>query len=276
METPDTPDDPAALRRANQAAWDVVAAKYAPEVERDVELLRSGGTSLLPPELDALTPLARRCGRAIHLQCSHGLDALSLWKLGAREIVGLDLSERMLSLARRKAELLGAPATWHHADVLAPPAELAGTAELVYTGKGALPWVLDLARWAGVVARLLAPGGHVYFFEGHPLNWVWMHQAAELRLRPDGDYFTRSTRVNDDFPGLFLQRAAAEGAGAAQAFERQWTLGEVVSALADAGLVLVRLDEYPEHFWPQFPHVPPDALGRVPHTFSLLMRRPAA
>lgn len=264
------------LRRANEAAWDIVAAKYAPQVRRDVERLRSGGSSLLPPELDALGPLLAPGGRAIHLQCSHGTDTLSLWRLGAWEVVGLDLSERMLGLARRKAALLGAPATWYHAEVLAPPEELARTANIVYTGKGALPWVLDLTRWAGVVARLLAPGGHLYIYEGHPLNWIWTPDAIELRLRPDGDYFARSVRANDDFPGMFLDHVAPKGVDPARAFERQWGLGEVVSALAEAGLSLVRLTEHREHFWPQFPHVPADQLRRLPHTFSLLMPRPAA
>lgn len=262
------------LRRANEAAWNVVAAKYAPEVEHDARLLSSGGTSLLPPELDALAPILAS-GRAVHLQCSHGTDALSLWKLGAREVVGLDISERMLALARRKAELLDAPATWCHADVLAPPDHLDGTADLVYTGKGALPWVLDLAAWAGVVARLLVPGGHFYIYEGHPLNWLWVHQAPDLRLRPGADYFARAPRVSDDFPGLFLQAAAAEGAQPERAFERQWTLGEVVSALAAAGLTLVSLTEHAGHFWPQFPNVPAHRLRLLPHTFGLLMRRPA-
>lgn len=267
-------DEREALRRANEAAWDAIAEKYAPEVERDVELLRSGGTTLLPAEVDALAPVLRACRRAVHLQCSHGADALSLWRLGAREVVGVDLSGRMLALARRKAELLGAPAIWYHADVLAPPEELTGTADLVYTGKGALPWVLDLEGWAGVVARLLVPGGHLYVFEGHPLNWVFDPAAADLRLREGADYFARSPRANDDFPGLYLERHAAPGAAPARAFERQWGLGEIVTALVDAGLAVLRLAEHAEHFWPQFPHVPPGRLVRVPHTFSLLMRKP--
>jgi SAM-dependent methyltransferase len=268
-------DDHEALVRANELAWDIVAAKYALEVERDVEMLRSGGTSLLPPELDTLAPLLPHCRRAIHLQCSHGTDALSLWRLGAREVVGIDLSAEMLAQARRKAELLGAPAAWHHADVLAPPAELDGTAELVFTGKGALPWVLDLTAWAAVVARLLAPGGHFYIYEGHPLNWIFDPAAAELRLRNGADYFAQTARANDDFPGLYLERRAPPGAAPAQAFERQWGLGEIVTALVAAGLVVLRLSEHPEHFWPQFPHVAADQLARVPHTFSLLMRKPA-
>ena len=263
-------------RRANEVAWDLVAAKYAPEVEGDVALLRSGGSSLLASERAALAPLLRACHCAVHLQCSHGTDTLSLWNLGARQVIGLDFSAEMLKLARRKAELLGANATWVQADVLAPPAALAGTANLVYAGKGALPWVFDLSTWAHRVVQLLAPGGHLYIYEGHPLNWVWASDATELRLRDEGDYFANTARANVDFPGMFLERSAPPGTAPARAFERQWGLGEVVSSLAQAGLTLVRLTEHPEHFWPQFLRVPADQLQRLPHTFSLLMRRPAA
>jgi hypothetical protein len=45
---------------------------------------------------------------------------------------------------------------------------LNGTADLVYTGKGALPWVMDLERWAAVIERLLKPGGRLFVFEGAP------------------------------------------------------------------------------------------------------------
>ena len=260
---------------ANRAAWDRVAEKFAPDVERDVELLRGGGSTLFPEEIELLAPLLPTCRRAIHLQCSHGMDALSLWSHGAREVVGVDFSEAMLVLARRKSERLGAAAAWHRADVLAPPAELDGTADLVYTGKGALCWVIDLSRWAGVVARLLAPGGHFFAFEGHPLNALWKLEVPDLELRDDADYFANEPRANLDFPHEFNARTARPGESPKQAFERQWTLGEIVTALADAGLRLIRLREYPHDFWPQLRLVPEERARRVPHTFSLLMQRGA-
>jgi hypothetical protein len=42
----------------------------------------------------------------------------------------------------------------------------------------------------------------------------------------------------------------------------------------DAGLGLLRFEEYPEPFWNQFPNLPEDLTHRLPHTFSLLMRKP--
>jgi SAM-dependent methyltransferase len=258
-------------------AWDLASTKYAPEVVHDVAFLQAGGTSLLRPEQRLLGQLSPWCGRAIHLQCSHGLDTLSLWKLGAREVFGVDISAAMLSLARRKAELLHAPAVWVHSDVLELRSELNATADLVYTGKGALPWVFDLQLWSQVVSRLLRPDGRLYIFEGHPLNWVWEPEASEFRLRDDGgDYFWGEARANRDFPASAVARATAPSQVVPQAFERQWNLGAIVTSLVEAGLVLERLEEYPEHFWPQFSRIPEHITRRLPHTFSLLMRKRAA
>ena len=64
------PDDD--LTRRTTAAWELVAEKYAPDVEGDVAMLRAGGTSLLPAETETLAPILSGGGRAIHLQCSHG------------------------------------------------------------------------------------------------------------------------------------------------------------------------------------------------------------
>jgi SAM-dependent methyltransferase len=263
------------LHRENERVWDIVArSKYSRDVDGDVAFLKAGGTGLMSHELRLLGDLTSWCGRAIHLQCSHGLDALSLWKLGAREVTGVDISECMLELAERKARLLAAPATWIHCNVLDVPAELNATADLVYTGKGALPWVMDLGRWAAVIERLLKPGGRLFVFEGHPLNWVWEPEASEYRLRPDGgDYFWAEPRANRDFPASGFKQEVASAPPALSARERQWTLGEIVTRLADVGLRLERLEEHPEQYWPLFREIPPTVVERLPHTFSLCMRK---
>ena len=68
-------------------------------VDEAVELIRSGGSNLFPVEDDLIGDLHGRCRRAIHLQCAGGRDTLSLWNLGADEVVGVDFSPRMLELA---------------------------------------------------------------------------------------------------------------------------------------------------------------------------------
>ena len=254
---------------SNQAAWDRTAQKYEHEVESDTAFLRSGGVSLSPVERDALGDLSW-CNRVIHLQCSHGLDTLSLLNLGSTQAVGVDFSAAMLSLARRKSEALAANAEWIQSDVLDLPASLSGTADLVYTGKGALPWVLDLDRWASGVADLLRPGGRLFLLEGHPLNWVWRRGAPSHELDVEGaGYFDTSLRVNTDFPAAAVERLSPPGEAAPTARERQWTLGQLVTAVSRCGLTVEFLEELAEHYWPQFPDIPSTEAALLPHSFVL-------
>jgi SAM-dependent methyltransferase len=108
-------------------------------------------------------------------------------------------------------------------------------ADLVYTGMGALIWMPDLAGWVREVARLLRPSGHLFVYEAHPAVILWTWDEDRPRIREDRSYFGRS-HVNDTFP--------ARGA-----VEWQWTLGEIVTAVAAAGMEIMFLGEYPEPFW---------------------------
>ena len=95
------------LHQEMAAAWDVVArAKYRAEFDENVRLLRDGGHNLLEPELAVLAPLLPGAS-VIQLQCSHGLDALGLLNLGAKHVVGIDLSREMIDQAAEKAERAG-------------------------------------------------------------------------------------------------------------------------------------------------------------------------
>lgn len=257
------------LTRSNRSAWDIAAGKYAPDLERDVAFLRSGGVALMSVERELLGDLSR-CARAIHLQCSHGLDALSLLNLGVQEVVGVDISEAMLAQASEKSRRLNARARWVRADVLDVPHDLDASADLVYTGGGALCWVMDLDRWAAVVRRLLRPGGRLFVHEGHPLNWVWDEMADRHHLASGASYFDTEPRANAGFPARAVRRLAPPGQTVPPAWERQWTLGQVVTAVAGAGLRVRRLEEYPDQFWPQFDRIPAPELTRLPHTFALI------
>ena len=168
---------------SNRAAWSEAARRYAAEIEERTAFLKSGGTNFVAPEYDFLRPLLP-CERAIHLQCAGGTDTLSLWNLGAREVIGVDINDDMLAVAKKKSDALDAPARWVRSDILETPGELDATADLVYTGRGAICWIMDLGTWARVVFRLLKPGGHLYLFDGHPIRLGLGHGRRNLRARP--------------------------------------------------------------------------------------------
>jgi SAM-dependent methyltransferase len=258
----------------NAITWNVAAAIYERDEQEDIALLRSGGNSLLPLERRFLHDLNTWCGRALHLQCAGGSDTLSLWKMGAAEVVGVDISENMIAVARRKSAALCAPARWYRCDVLDTPHELDGTADLVYSGRGALPWIMDIQAWAAVVWRLLKPGGKLYLFEGHPLDWVWDMGAATYQLASQtGDYFSEAVVTDRGWPLSSVPVQEQANKGRFHVHERQWTLGAVMNSLLSVGLQVERFEEHPDLFWNQFPHLAADLLSRLPHTFSLLMRK---
>ena len=252
------------IHKETGAFWDEIADTYSvhgvPGEADSIECLRSGGSYLYEHEKEMLGDISPWCKRAIHLQCSGGNDALSLLRQGAAEVVGVDISERLIAVARRKTEALGAPATWYCSDILQTPHALDGTADLVYTGKGALCWMMDIEAWAEVVARLLLPGGRLFIYEAHPLDWAWETQETEYVLDRGGDaYFSDQLRE-----GLFSRNTVSVPRS------HQWTLGQIVNSVIGVGLSIERFEEYPEPFWDQFPNMPPETLHRLPHTFSLL------
>jgi SAM-dependent methyltransferase len=193
----------------------------------------------------------------VHLQSGHGLDDVALVQAGARSVVGIDYSQVAAGAAQRRADELGVPCRYIIAAVPAVPLASA-SADLVYTGKGAVIWMADLSAWAREIARLLRPSGYLFAYEEHPAAVLWTWDEDQPRIREDRDYFGRS-HVNDTFP--------ARGA-----VQLQWTLGQIVTAVASAGLQIVHLSEYPRPFWR------PDGIsaaawdGRLPNSFALLAR----
>jgi SAM-dependent methyltransferase len=270
--TPAELADGAAMHAANRAAWDEAAERYEGWFDEAVALIGSGGVNLFGVEVELIGDLHGRCRRAIHLQCAGGRDTLSLWNLGADEVIGVDFSPRMLELAARLGDATGAPARWVLADVLATPHDLDGTADLVYTGRGSLIWLADLDAWAAVVVRLLSPAGRFVLFEGHPAEWLFdVDDDGHWRLT-DYDYFG-GAEASRGWAPEYIERLSIPDREQHWKFARAWTLGEVITALLRAGLRLERVDEHPIDWWGGHGDVAPEERGRVPLSFSVVGRR---
>jgi demethylmenaquinone methyltransferase/2-methoxy-6-polyprenyl-1,4-benzoquinol methylase len=92
---------------------------------------------------------------ALDLACGTGDIALLVKEVGAERVIGLDLTPRMLVLARRK----GGAVDYLAGDMGALPVS-AGAVDLVTTGYG-LRNVPDLDVAIGELARVLRPGGRL-------------------------------------------------------------------------------------------------------------------
>ena len=172
-EAPADPIPPEA-RAANLALWNHWTTVHEKSAFYDVEGFKAGATSLWPVEREELGPLVREGTSLLHLQCHFGLDTLSWARLGA-DVVGLDLSDEAIALARRLAAEVGLAdrAEFVCADLYDADAHLGGRLfDIVFVSWGAIEWLPDLGRWADIVARHLKPGGTFYMAEIHPFAYA--------------------------------------------------------------------------------------------------------
>lgn len=161
--------DPSAAHRShftdNRANWDDRAALHEASGYGIAELLASP-SAVTKDVTDDLERLGDLDGLdVIHLQCHLGLDTISLARLGARRVVGLDMSPRSLDRARELARRAEAHIELIESNVYAAREVVTGDFDLVYTTLGVLCWLPDIDAWARVAACLLRPGGRLVLEE---------------------------------------------------------------------------------------------------------------
>ncbi len=261
---------------ANRSAFNEGAAAYVDDLDRATDFLASGRSNLHRVErrnLERFGPLSRWCHTAVHLQCAGGLDTLSLLVEGVGSVIGVDISEAMIEAARELSHRVGMPARWYCCDVLDTPHELDGSADLVYTGRGALTWIHDLGAWAAVVERLLLPGGVVSVYDSHPFQTLVSWESSTLEFASGVHYFGYADSAkgwSDEYIGEI------DGINVSQQsrkYERVWSVAEVVQSLIDAGLLIDVFGEHVEDFWRPFPSLADSERARIPNTFSVCARK---
>lgn len=213
---------------ANRDAWDAIADARSRGRLSGADLARGIGNFDI-----GTMPIAEwRDLRVLHLMCASGEDTLTLALAGAR-VTGVDISPTNIAAARTKAEAAGLDGEFIAADVYDLP-ELPPF-DLVFTGGGALCWLPDIQRWAHIVAGALRDGGRLLVQEMHPLRGCFAVEDGRL-VGTGRTYFGRGTPQRNGVGMGGLQLAGVA--------EFRWPIGDVVTALAQAGLRINRLDEY--------------------------------
>jgi SAM-dependent methyltransferase len=237
-------------REQNRRSWNAVVPAHASHRPGEAAFLRAGGSTLFPEELALLGPLEGVS--LLHLLCNAGQDSLSLAARGAR-VVGVDISDVAVGRARALSVASGIPASFVRADLYAfLDAPQDAPFERVYCGYGAICWLEDLHAFARGVAKVLAPGGRFALMEFHPVSnmfdpeWRLAHDypagGALLTLDGVGDYVAEAGEGLA--PGGFS--VGVQGfVNPEPCHLFRWGVGEVASALAEAGLLLRALREFP-------------------------------
>lgn len=230
----------------NRLNWNDRTAIHAKSEYYNVDALLAGENEL--PQLDR-TELGDVSGRSmLHLQCHFGKDSLSWAMLGA-DVTGVDLSEKAIQLAKRLNDKLGLNARFICSDIYDAKDELQGERfDIVYTSYGVLCWLPDLTKWAELVSSSLKQGGVFYMTELHPFSFIYEVDDNELKI--SYPYFDNEVIVVESDITYTGDKDKLEHA---TSYQWQHTLGDIISALAGAGLVIEFVHEFPYTSFNMFP-----------------------
>jgi SAM-dependent methyltransferase len=267
----------------NQRVWDEWTRIHVDSAFYDVESFRDGrnGIRIADYEREEVGDVTGKT--LLHLQCHFGMDTLSWARLGAT-VTGADFSSAAVTAARALSAEIGIGATFVESNLYDLPANLEGEFDIVYTSGGVLGWLPNIRPWAEVVAHFLKPRGFLYLAEVHPVAQVFADDnvgPGELRL--EYPYWEHAEPISIPVQGSYADRAAPTEPGLT---EHGWdhSLGEIVTALIDAGLRIDFLHEFDFVEWP-VPwlvksddgryRLPPGTKGQLPLFFSLKATKPA-
>ena len=252
----------------NQNAWDNRTELHLESDFYDLPGFLAGNTSLREIELAELDVRGKSL---LHLQCHFGQDTLSWAREGAALVTGLDLSPKAIAAATSIASELKLDdrANFVCGNVLDARALVQGEFELVYSSYGVLCWLPDLTVWANTIASCLQPGGLFFLAEFHPIK----------ALMDGYDYF-HTGQADVEQEGSYTENSRE-----AENTMVSWShdLGEVVSALINAGLVIESLREYDFSPYDCFDNLVEEEPGRfrqriegkaIPMVFSIKARKP--
>jgi SAM-dependent methyltransferase len=167
----------------------------------------------------------------VDLGCGFGWFCRWARAHGARDILGLDLSEKMLARARVASP--DAAITYERADLDAlslPEARF----DLAYSSL-ALHYVSDVGRLFATVYQALVPGGSFVFSTEHPIymapsNPGWSVDTAGKKTWPIDRYLVEGPRTIDWFTKGVVKHHR--------------TLGTTLNTLIEAGFILGHVEEF--------------------------------
>lgn len=221
----------------NKATWNEKVKVHSKSEMYDLEAFKKGKTSLMKYEVDALGDVKGKS--LLHLQCHFGQDTLSWSRLGAK-CVGVDLSNEGIKLAQQLNEELNLDAEFVCCNVLDTSDYIKDKFDIVFTSYGTIGWLPDLKPWGKMIAERLKSGGTFYIAEFHPIVWMFDY----LDGKPVMKYgYNQEEAIYEEYEGTYANQSSKMISK-----EYGWNhgLGEVVSALTEAGLHIEYLKEYDE------------------------------
>lgn len=223
--------------KVNKTTWNEKVKVHAESDMYDLKAFKDGKSSLTPYELEALGDVKGKS--LLHLQCHFGQDTLSWSRMGAT-CVGIDISDEGIKLAQKLNEELDLDADFFCCNVMETSKHIKDTFDIVFTSYGVIGWLPDLKPWGQLIAEKLKVGGTFFIAEFHPIVWMFDHENDYKNMIYG---YMQKEPIYVEYEGTYANQDSKM-----MSKEYGWNhgLGEVVSALSEAGLHIEYLKEFDE------------------------------
>jgi SAM-dependent methyltransferase len=231
------------MTKQNQQAWN--QDQYNELVERYGEQTELADKIKKNPEW-RLHPFYRYLGdiknkNVIHLLGSNGIKGVSLALLGANVTI-VDFSKENALYAEELAKAANIDLTYITSDVFAISNE--SSSDIVLMELGVLHYFMDLEPLFSLIHRILKPGGKFVAHEFHPISTKLITSSGK-KHKVTGNYFNPSI---EEINVAFSKHVSEEKQKSLiKVRHRKWTLGEIITSTAAAGLTVKVLEEEPNH-----------------------------
>ncbi|NBI27955.1 class I SAM-dependent methyltransferase [Chengkuizengella marina] len=183
--------------------------------------------------------------KIMNLMGSNGSKAIALALLGAQVTV-VDFSEGNQRYAKELAHEAEVKLEYILSDVLSLSQEhLTADYDIVFAEMGILHYFIDLKPFFDIAYKLLGNQGRFIIRDFHPVTTKLItSRGSTSKIRKHkvtGDYFNTSIEEKEVSFIKFLDQEKEPR----KVLHRNWNLGEIVTAIAKAGLVIQSLDEEP-------------------------------
>ncbi|MFJ4068578.1 class I SAM-dependent methyltransferase [Pseudomonas sp. NPDC089996] len=257
---------------ANREAWNASADHHRRSAAWSwlMDAVAHKDFSCLDPTLtELLSQVGVTAKSVVQLGCNNGREALSLFALGALEVVGVDQSREFLKQAHELVERSHYLPEFVEADIHELPASLYERFDIALITIGVVNWMPNLGLFFSQVARTLKPGGTLVIYETHPLLEMLDPEAGDP-WRICSSYFQSEPLVET---GAIVY----EGKGEQNGQPSYWhfhPLGDVLTSIAGAGMRLRAFNEYPHSNREDIYDVYEQGVAQIPMCYTLVADKP--
>jgi SAM-dependent methyltransferase len=171
--------------------------------------------------------------RVLDLGCGYGHNCMDFVRRGAAEVIGVDLSERMLAVAKTES---AHERIRYHRISMTDIDVLEGTFDLIYSSL-AFHYIEDFAALMRLISQKLAKGGVLLFSQEHPIVTATVDGGGHFNKNEAGE---RVSYTFSDYnrPGKRTMRWFVDGV---EKYHRP--MGQILTEVARAGLVIEEVCE---------------------------------